>query len=98
MTSVNDAALLKLLTSSPKALSAYENSHPGRPGMTIVERLTRDLDEAYAEAEKLDPENPDKYEVGIAEGIAHSLGVMRNSSCEHEWEQAVARYARRHPA
>ena len=78
-----------------------EDSHGGYHGKSLQEQIRDDLDTAYSDFQKCDEsdyENRDAisqfdFQKGLAEGIAHALGVLRSTSADVEWDAAAERYA-----
>lgn len=68
--------------------------HAVAPGQSIVEKIRDDLDAVYKEYKDQEKSGGADvfFNMHIAEGIAHALGILRGSSADHEWEEAEQRY------
>ena len=73
-----------------------EESHGGYAGKSLVEKIRDDLDLAYQDFMEVpeDHEHSQEWALaqGLAEGIAHALGVLRSTSADSEWEEAENRW------
>lgn len=63
-------------------------------GKSLVEKIRNDLDTVFADPDKEfnGKEFADVADDMFAEGIAHALGVLRSTSADEEWDEAVNRW------
>lgn len=76
-----------------KEAEILEKSHGGYAGKSLIEKIRDDLDTVVDELQYgiTELESGLEYKQGLADGIAHALGVLTSSSMESEFDESSGR-------
>ena len=92
------AITAKDLSALRKEAKILEQSHGGYTGKSLIEKVRGDLDvtveELQNDVEKVfngDVDSGIEYKQGLADGIAHALGIFRSSSMDCEISESIDR-------
>lgn len=68
--------------------------HGGFAGKSLIEKIRDDLDESFDQLQNLSGEElvEHDYHDGLTDGIAHALGILRQTSGEEEIKYALNRW------